>query len=124
VEINNIMHQFVAIRDSGTKVRTGLGLVVGFVTGHAYGIRVKVLSLGCQKIEVVSLDDCMFVPKSDIITPATLLKLHAWQEQFGQGVVAEAKRPRHMMEVRLQNQAGLSSDWFMLDDVTILGSRP
>ena len=120
MEIHNITNQFVSLSADQTR----LGLVVGFDTRHPFGICARIFNLGNRKIEMVSLDDCRFVPKTDIIVPATVLKLFAWHKEFGQGVVTQARRPRQAMEVQLQNPVGTVSDWLPLEDVTVLGPKP
>lgn len=123
MDISNIVGHIVSIRDSQTKIRKGPGLIVGFVTAHAYGIQAKVFDFGQQRIVVVGLDDCMLESKAGIITPVTLLGLLARQEPFGEGIIVKARRPRQMMEVRLQNTANLISSWFSLETVTLLGPK-
>ena len=120
MEIRNITNQFVSLSAD----QTLLGLVVGFDTQHPYGICARIFNLGSRKIETISLDYCRYVPKTDIIVPATVLKLFAWHKEFGQGVVIQARRPRQTMEVQLQNPAGTVSSWLPLEDVTVLGPNP
>lgn len=119
-KFSTIEHQFVKVYDQERQRPLYLGLITGFVTSSlGIGVRANVYHLGSKVHHIVSFEYLRVIDRSIIFHGLRGLRVrHAL---FGEGIIAEERRPRDMLEVRLRREAGRLSEWLSLTEVVVLG---